>query len=97
MKISKILRSGVAMAVAAVVLAAPASAQSVLKIVLDGEIQVVDPIATTNYRTRDLAYMVFDMLIAIALAAATRPRTWSGVEIWISDMRTMTLTWSAAP
>jgi peptide/nickel transport system substrate-binding protein len=74
MKIAKILRSGVAMAVAAVVLAAPASAQSVLKIVLDGEIQVVDPIATTNYRTRDLAYMVFDMLIAMDSMGNYKPQ-----------------------
>ncbi len=74
MSFTRSVRRCVAIAAASALLATAAQAQSVLKIVLDGEIQVIDPIATTNYRTRDLAYMVFDMLIAMDSKGVYRPQ-----------------------
>lgn len=36
-----------------------------VRAVLNGEVAVIDPIATTNYRTRDFAYLVWDTLISV--------------------------------
>jgi peptide/nickel transport system substrate-binding protein len=79
MLIAKSVRRLVAIAASSLLLAAAAHAQSVLKVVLDGEVHVVDPIATTNYRTRDLAYMVFDMLVAMDSKGNYKPQM---LESW---------------
>ncbi len=74
MAITRFIRRCVAIAATSALLATTVHAQSVLKVVLDGEIQVIDPISTTNYRTRDLAYMVFDMLIAMDSKGNYKPQ-----------------------
>jgi len=51
-----------------------ASAQTTLKAVLNGEVHLIDPIATTNYRTRDFAYLVWDVLIAVDSKGNYRPQ-----------------------
>lgn len=51
-----------------------ASAQTTLKAVLNGEVHIIDPIATTNYRTRDFAYLVWDVLIAVDSKGNYRPQ-----------------------
>lgn len=51
-----------------------AVAQTTVKAVLNGEVHLVDPIATTNYRTRDFAYLVWDVLIAVDSKGNYRPQ-----------------------
>ncbi|MCX7143992.1 MAG: ABC transporter substrate-binding protein [Proteobacteria bacterium] len=68
-------------------LAATAQAPSTLKVVLDGEIKIVDPIATVNYRTRDLAYMVFDMLIATDSKGNYKPQMLESFAVSRDRMR----------
>ena len=62
-------------------LAAAAQTPSVLKIALDGEIKILDPITTVNYRTRDLAYMVFDMLIAMDSKGNFKPQMLESFDV----------------
>lgn len=81
MSANKILRCWVAVTTALLLFTASVQAQteSVLKVVLDGEVNILDPIASTNYRTRDLAYMVFDMLIAMDSKGNYKPQM---LESW---------------
>lgn len=56
--------------VAAMMLLVPCTAlaqspEKTLKVVLDTELQVLDPIATTSYVTRTFAYLVFDTLVSM--------------------------------
>jgi peptide/nickel transport system substrate-binding protein len=44
---------------------APASAESVLRVIPDTDLKILDPIWTTAYITRDHAYMVYDTLFAL--------------------------------
>lgn len=57
------------LAVAAMLLAFAASANSqapvTIKAVLSGEVAILDPISTTNYRTRDFSYLVWDTLVSV--------------------------------
>ena len=62
-------------------LTAAAQTPSVLKIALDGEIKILDPITTVNYRTRDLAYMVFDMLIAMDSKGNFKPQMLESFDV----------------
>jgi peptide/nickel transport system substrate-binding protein len=52
----------------------PAQAQKTVKAVLDAEIQVLDPIATTSYATRTFAYLVYDTLISMDSKGNYRPQ-----------------------
>lgn len=40
-------------------------AATTLKAVLSGEVAILDPISTTNYRTRDFSYLVWDTLVSV--------------------------------
>jgi peptide/nickel transport system substrate-binding protein len=55
--------------------------QKVLKAVIDGEIQVTDPIATTSYVTRTFAYLVFDTLIAMNSKGEYKPQMLESFEV----------------
>ena len=59
-----------------------------LRVSLNTELQVLDPIVTTINATRVFAYMVFDTLVGIDNAGNFRPQMLEGWEV--SDDR---LTW----
>jgi peptide/nickel transport system substrate-binding protein len=67
---------------AATTLAAPrignAQAARPLRFVHDADIAVLDPVATTNYQTRDHAFMVFDTLYGQDNAYRARPQMVAG-------------------
>ena len=69
-KLKRLLRRAVI--IAAIVLTlmvgvgmSPASAESVLRVIPDTDLKILDPIWTTAYITRDHAYMVYDTLFAL--------------------------------
>jgi peptide/nickel transport system substrate-binding protein len=72
---------------AALLAAAPAAAQP-LRVSLNTELQVLDPIVTSINATRVFAYMVFDTLVGIDNSGKFRPQMLEGWEV--SDDR---LTW----
>lgn len=45
--------------------AGPVAAESVLRVVPDSDLKILDPIWTTTYITRDHAYMIYDTLFAM--------------------------------
>jgi peptide/nickel transport system substrate-binding protein len=55
------------------------SQEKTLKIVLDTELQVLDPIATTSYVTRTFAYLVFDTLVSMDSKGEFHPQM---LESW---------------
>jgi peptide/nickel transport system substrate-binding protein len=87
-------RLALSIALAATAVGAAHAQQSVLKVVLDGEVQVLDPVATTNYRTRDFAYMVYDTLIAMDSKGVYRPQM---LESFSASADRMTYTFKLRP
>lgn len=57
-----------------------AHAQSEIKVVLDGEVRVTDPIATQAYITRTFAYLVYDVLIAMDSKGGYKPQMLQSFE-----------------
>ncbi len=59
-------RFGAALALASLTLAATAtaSAESVLRIKMTGDLQQIDPIWTTSYPVRDMSYLIYDTLFS---------------------------------
>lgn len=80
----------VAAAVAAVLpFAAPASAQSTLKIALHSDLKIIDPIWTTALITQHHGYLVYDTLFALDDKLQVKPQM---VEKW--DVSPDKLTWT---
>lgn len=74
------MAAGLMMTAAA--MAAPAALaqdQAPLRIALDGELQILDPVVTSAYLTRNFSLMVFDTLIAQDADGAYRPQM---LESW---------------
>ncbi len=63
--------------------------ERVLRAVLDAELQVLDPIASTSYITRSYAYMVYDTLIAVNMKGEYKPQM---LESWEVSADAMTYT-----
>ncbi|HSI00236.1 MAG TPA: ABC transporter substrate-binding protein [Reyranella sp.] len=61
-------------AVAALLTAGAASAQSTLKVVMLSDLKILDPIWTTAYIVRDHGYMVYDTLLAIDAKLEVKPQ-----------------------
>jgi len=72
----------------------PAHSAVTFKAVLNGEVAVIDPIATTNYRTRDFAYLVWDTLIAVDSKGNYRPQM---LESFSSSDDSMNYTFKLRP
>ncbi|HEY0420203.1 MAG TPA: ABC transporter substrate-binding protein, partial [Acetobacteraceae bacterium] len=77
-----------AAALLAATLGTAAAQPKTLRVSLNTELQVLDPIVTTINATRVFAYMVFDTLVGIDNAGNFRPQMLEGWEV--SDDR---LTW----
>ena len=83
-------RSLIALA-GAVLLSAPASAQSpkTLRVVMHSDLKIVDPVWTTAYIVRNHGYLIYDTLFAIDGKFEPQPQM---VESWtVSDDK---LTWT---
>ena len=64
-------------------LAAPAAAQTTLKVALHSDLKIIDPIWTSAYNVRNYGYMVYDTLFAVDDKLAVQPQM---VEAWkVSD------------
>src|SRR5690349_11551191 len=85
------LRPALLCATALLGLAAPAMAQpqQPLRVILNLELQVLDPIITTSNVTRAFSYLVFDTLVAMDSQGRYRPQMLEGWEV--SEDR---LTWT---
>ena len=73
------LRLAGAAAIAAAAVAAPAGAESVLRIVPHADLKNLDPIWTTAYISRNHGYMIYDTLFALDENLEVRPQM---VESW---------------
>ncbi len=72
-------------------LAAPALAESVLKVVPHADLRNIDPIWTTAYITRNHGYLVFDTLFAMDENLEVQPQMAEGYEV-SEDGLTYTIT-----
>lgn len=66
--------------------AAAAQTPSTLRVVLDGEVQVTDPIATQAYITRTFAYLVYDTLIAVDSKGDYKPQMLQSFDVSADKM-----------
>ena len=58
----------------ALIVAAPAFAETELKIVMHSDLKLIDPIWSGGYITRNHGYMIYDTLVATDAAGAIRPQ-----------------------
>lgn len=87
-------RKACAAAIAAAVLSALpglASADETLRIRMNGDINTLDPIATTNFSIRNAAYLMYDTLFALDEDYEVQPQMAEGAEI-SDDGLTYTIT-----
>src|SRR5438105_14146401 len=80
-KRSSLLHSLVAVMTAALLVAAPASAQKVLKFIPQADLRILDPITTTAYITRNHGYMIYDTLFATDAKFQVQPQMVDEYEI----------------
>ena len=72
----------VAAALALSAAAAPALAQdNVLRLRMNGDINTVDPISTTNYTIRNASYLIYDVLFAMDEDFNVQPQMAEGVDV----------------
>ena len=67
-------------AMAVLLTASVASAQTTLKVVMLSDLKILDPIWTTAYIVRDHGYMVYDTLLAMDAKLAVKPQMAELVE-----------------
>jgi len=77
--------------VLSLVLAVPAGAETVLRVVMNSDLKIVDPIWTTAYITRDHGYMIYDTLFATDANGHVQPQMVDRYTV-SADQRTYTLT-----
>lgn len=78
------LKSLVSAGLAAALLAAgtfAAMAQETLRLRMNGDINVMDPIATTNFTIRNASYLIYDTLFALDADYQVQPQMAEGYEI----------------
>ena len=70
-------------ALAALLMAGAASAQTTMKVVMLSDLKILDPIWTTAYIVRDHGYMIYDVLFALDAKLQVQPQM---VDTWkVSD------------
>ena len=72
-------------------IAAPASAETTLRVVMHSDLKIVDPIWTTAYIARNHGYMVYDTLFAMDAKGDIRPQMVDKYEL-SADKLTYTMT-----
>jgi peptide/nickel transport system substrate-binding protein len=81
----------VACAIVLVAAAAPASAETTLRVVMHSDLKIVDPIWTTAYIVRNHGYMIYDTLFAMDAKGEIRPQMVDKYEV-SPDKLTYTMT-----
>ncbi len=81
------MRSVVGAGLLALAMALPAAAQQPLRVVMNTELQVLDPHITNANVTRAFGYMVFDTLIAMDSEGRYRPQMLAGWEASADGLR----------
>src|SRR5262247_4401360 len=81
----------IACAIVLAAAAAPASAQTTLRVVMHSDLKIVDPIWTTAYIARNHGYMVYDTLFAMDAKGEIRPQMVDKYEV-SADKLTYTMT-----
>src|SRR5260370_27312675 len=76
-----------ALVIAALLLAAPAQSQSVLRVAPETLSRILDPHFTTSFTTRDLGYLVYDTLFPVDENFEPKPQL---VESYTASPRTLT-------
>ncbi|HYB40166.1 MAG TPA: ABC transporter substrate-binding protein, partial [Candidatus Methylomirabilis sp.] len=71
----------IALAVTAVLAAAPAWAETTLRVVMHSDLKIVDPIWTTAYITRNHGYMIYDTLLATDAKGEIHPQMLERYEV----------------
>src|SRR5438094_7777926 len=74
-----------------VAMAAPALAQTTLRVVMHSDLKIVDPIWTTAYISRNHGYMIYDTLFATDAKGEIRPQMLDKYDV-SADKLTYTLT-----
>jgi peptide/nickel transport system substrate-binding protein len=83
--------AAVTLAAIACFAATPAGAETVLRVVMNSDLKIVDPIWTTAYITRDHGYMIYDTLFATDANGHVQPQMVDKYTV-SADRRTYTLT-----
>src|SRR5499426_33459 len=81
----------IACAIVLAAAAAPASAETTLRVVMHSDLKIVDPIWTTAYIVRNHGYMIYDTLFAMDAKGEIRPQMVDKYEV-SPDQLTYTLT-----
>src|SRR5499426_800777 len=81
----------IACAIVLAAAAAPASAETTLRVVMHSDLKIVDPIWTTAYISRNHGYMIYDTLFAMDAQGEIRPQMVDTYEV-SPDRLTYTLT-----
>src|SRR5262245_7503747 len=86
-------RCAVAAAAAAAImgLAGTAQAQKTLRVVMDSDLKILDPIWTTAYIVRNHGYMIYDTLFALDANGEVKPQMVEKYEV-SADKLTYTFT-----
>lgn len=69
----------------------PAAAEEVLRLRLNGDVNTLDPIATTNFTIRNASYLMYDTLFALDADYKVQPQMAQGVKV-SEDGLTYTIT-----
>lgn len=88
MRYTTLIASGLAIALLA---HGPVAAETTLRVKYDGDIKQLDPLFTSSYPTRDMAYMIFDTLFSMDGDYKPQPQM---VESWTlsEDQKTYSFT-----
>jgi len=81
----------VLVALAALALGGPATAETTLRVVMHSDLKIVDPIWTTAYIVRNHGYMIYDTLFAMDAKGEIKPQMVDKYEV-SKDQLTYTLT-----
>lgn len=77
----QLARSGLAAMALAAITTAPSFAQTTIRAVLGGDLQVLDPIASTSYPSRTFGYLVYDTLVSRDEAGNYQPQMLEGWDV----------------
>lgn len=61
--------------------ALPAAAEDVLRLRLNGDVNTLDPVATTNFTIRNAAYLMYDTLFALDENYVVQPQMAEGADV----------------
>ena len=91
MRRSRMLTVFIVLAAVAMVAAAPAQAQTTLRVVMHSDLKILDPIWTTAYIVRNHGYMVYDTLFAMDVKGEIKPQMVDKYDV-SADKLTYTIT-----